>query len=70
MSEQQTGLFSTYLSLNNISISLLLTVYVGNFPVGLVARKKSRRATFLRPKRVPKTKKKSPVKIPKQKENY
>ena len=42
-------------------------VRYGNFPVGLAARKGLRRATFLRPKRVPKTKKKVASKNPKPK---
>ena len=46
---------------------ILYIIYIGNFPVGLAARKGLRRATFLRPKRVPKTKKKVASKNPKPK---
>ena len=44
-----------------------MTQHGGNFPVGLAARKGLRRATSLRPKRVPKTKKKVASKNPKRK---
>ena len=54
------------------SSSLLLTaasrsLHSCNFPIGLAARKGLRRATFLCPKRVPKTKKKVASKNPKPK---
>ena len=64
------SLFHSSANVESVSPAILrfaLGSHCCNFPIGLAARKGLRRATFLCPKRVPKTKKKVASKNPKPK---